>query len=773
MFTHHLKMAFRNLRKYKTQNIISIIGLAVGFTCFAFSALWIRYEMSFDNFHPKADRIYRVQIDRFKWTSLEASSEISEWTGYLLANWLKSTYPEIEDACGIQIRPLGKFSVLYTNYSFCNIFDMNIPEDFFIQGRTDRPVALTDNHKGATEFIKEEYNYDVQMTIPRWQANTNFKFDLLAPITTIYDEQILNNWGYRMVHTYILIREMVNVEVLKKKLDKVEDPDRQDLNLSPSVTLSQSPPLSFVLTPLRQLRYNDPSGNMLSDIKFSHIQIFAIAGLLVILCSLFNHLTLYVTCIRMRLREIALRKVNGASDWQIAATLYTDFLLVIVLSLVLGFMLMAWLLPTFKEYATIGHNNINIFAELALYAALLIVCGFFAGGIPILYFRKQDLNESIKGAGKPGSGNLFRKASLLVQLIISLGLIFCSAVFIKQIRYLHHTDLGIDRHNIAAVTANPECCMLTPPYAARIKQVPGVIDALPVTDSYFLMDMTSGSVIRSFVNDNGESITLTFLSIYADAHFFDFFGIKFIEGNGFVNEDIREVYNETAAKELGENNSLRLNAAGVVYDFYLDPTTKARPTYIWYPFQGTYQISFFQGIAYRHEEGMRQQTQQAITKWLREEFPNDGEFEIYFTYMEDIFEEHFKSERALFTLLSVMTLACILIAIFGVYSLTSLTCQQRKKEIAIRKVHGAEVVDIMNIFFKEYLILLGMAALVAFPAGYLIMKRWLEGYVKQTSMDAWLYVAIFLAVFVVIVFSIVSMVWKAANQNPAEVVKSE
>jgi ABC-type antimicrobial peptide transport system permease subunit len=141
--------------------------------------------------------------------------------------------------------------------------------------------------------------------------------------------------------------------------------------------------------------------------------------------------------------------------------------------------------------------------------------------------------------------------------------------------------------------------------------------------------------------------------------------------------------------------------------------------------------------------------------------------------MEDVFEDNFKSERALLTLLSVMTLACILIAVFGVYSLASLTCQQRKKEIAIRKINGAEVLDIMNIFFKEYLVMLAMAAVVAFPAGFIIMKRWLEGYVKQTSMDAWLFVLIFLIVFVVIIFSIISLVWKAANQNPAEVVKSE
>ena len=120
-----------------------------------------------------------------------------------------------------------------------------------------------------------------------------------------------------------------------------------------------------------------------------------------------------------------------------------------------------------------------------------------------------------------------------------------------------------------------------------------------------------------------------------------------------------------------------------------------------------------------------------------------------------------------------MTGACILIAIFGVYSLTSLSCQQRRKEIALRKINGAEVLDIMNIFFKESLVLLAVAALFAFPAGYFIMERWLQNYVKQTSMDAWLFVSIFLAVFLVIVLSTVYVIWMAARQNPAEVVKNE
>jgi len=470
----------------------------------------------------------------------------------------------------------------------------------------------------------------------------------------------------------------------------------------------------------------------------------------------------------MRLRELALRKVNGATDWQIAATLYADFLLVILLSIATGFMLMAWLLPTFREYATIGNDNVSIYAELSVYAILLLVCGIITGGIPVLYFRKQVLNDSIKGYGSPGSRNLFRKSSLLVQLIISLGMMFCAVVFIKQIHFLYQTGLGINRHNIASVEP-PSYSQLPPQYVDRIKQVPGVIDAIPVRNGAFLRNMAI-SPTTMMIEKDGQQINYTYYLLHADARFFEFFGVEIIEGMGHSNETNNKlIINETMMKELGkEVYSTKLDVTGVARDFYVTPTTKARPIAILYPDERR-----FSTIAYKYEEGFRQQIEEATEKMIREDFPEYESREIYRHYMEDIFEEHFRSERALLTLLSVMTLACILIAVFGVYSLTSLTCEQRRKEIAIRKINGTEALDVMNIFFKEYLILLAMAALVAFPAGYIIMKRWLEGYVKQTSIDAWVYIAIFLIVFVVIVVSIFSTVWKAANQNPAEVVKSE
>ena len=143
------------------------------------------------------------------------------------------------------------------------------------------------------------------------------------------------------------------------------------------------------------------------------------------------------------------------------------------------------------------------------------------------------------------------------------------------------------------------------------------------------------------------------------------------------------------------------------------------------------------------------------------------------TSVRQMIEDALVSERALMKLLSVASVVCVIIAIFGIFSLVSLSCEQRRKEIAIRKVNGASIWKILKLFFKEYLLLLFIASFIAFPLGYAIMKHWLEGYVKQTSINAWIYTGIFVAMLLIIFLSIIWRVWKAARQNPAEVIKSE
>jgi ABC-type antimicrobial peptide transport system permease subunit len=173
---------------------------------------------------------------------------------------------------------------------------------------------------------------------------------------------------------------------------------------------------------------------------------------------------------------------------------------------------------------------------------------------------------------------------------------------------------------------------------------------------------------------------------------------------------------------------------------------------------------------FRVKEGAWKTVSQKLKEEAHKANPNA---ELYLINLEETYNEYMKSENTLSKLLGVVSLVCIVIAVFGIFSLVTLSCEQRRKEIAIRKVNGASVRMILNLFFKEYLLLLFIASLIAFPLGYIIMKHWLEGYIKQTPISFGLYGGIFAGMVIVILLSVIWRVWKAARQNPAEVIKSE
>jgi len=246
MLKHNFTIALRNLLKYKTQNIISIIGLAIGFACFALSALWIRWEMSYDNFHANADRIYRVHTAINKWNPVETPDLglIQERNSYPLANWLKTTFPEIEEAGNIRPEfPIGHFfseiNLFFIDYGFARIFDLPMPESFFVHGRTDRPAAVVENFKFDAETIKEMYNYDVLATFPVRRPNSIHKVDLFVAASS---ERGSEQWNTQVWETYILVHSGVHIEGLKAKLDKVNIPEWRNY------------PISFVITPIKKLR---------------------------------------------------------------------------------------------------------------------------------------------------------------------------------------------------------------------------------------------------------------------------------------------------------------------------------------------------------------------------------------------------------------------------------------------------------------------------------------------------------------------------------------
>ena len=263
----------------------------------------------------------------------------------------------------------------------------------------------------------------------------------------------------------------------------------------------------------------------------------------------------------------------------------------------------------------------------------------------------------------------------------------------------------------------------------------------------------------------------------------NYYNLKLLKGTMLRDDDRKEkvMINETAARLFGwadpigksflKSDSTRAQIIGVIRDFCKDsPTIPVKPM-VFTVQELFWSINSGGNLLFIFRDGQWKECKQRIEALIREKYPDFTFYRLYNT--EEEFNKFLQSENALIKLLDFVSIVCILISVFGIFSLVTLNCEQRRKEIAIRKVNGATVGTIIHLFFREYLLLLCVAAAIAFPVSYLIMKSWLENYVIQTTISFWIYLILFISLVMITVTCIYWRIWKAASKNPAEVIKFE
>lgn len=769
MFKHYLLVAARNLLKYKTQSIVSIIGLAVGFTCFALSALWIRYEQTYDMFHEGADRIYLVRAE-----SNTNPNGISEITPYPLAGYLKATFPEVEEACNTQAWkfPLKHNGKEYESFKLgvdsatMNMFRLRIisgNRDFMLPG--SNKIAVTDQLAqrlfGKENPIGKELDLYTKQTIcavvEPWSTHSNLPFEILDANSS--DKE----WNISSWRTFIKLRKGTDIKAFEKKLSEYEN--RPD----PSFSINK-----IVLTPITAMRYDRPGEER--KVKYEHILLFASAGGLVILCALFNYLTLFITRIRMRCREIALRKVCGSSDKSQMGLFTVEYLITLLLAIFTGLILIELVLPAFKELSEVKLDKADIYLAAIKYATIVAVISFLMSLFPIYYFKQKALNVLLKGSSDGRNKNVFQRVSMVTQFIISICFIFCSVILMKQIHYLNRADFGLERTNRASISVYPDIEGLR----EEMARIPFITEIFP--DKIAAIFPRHGRSFRTVGEwegrqDSTASVTLEMFD--CNQAYFDFYGFQLLEGQipSDGNSD-HILINQTGVKKLNMDNPVGKTIKkgdsqwiidGVIKDFYLaPPTVPSQPGVMIFKKETEFGDN---SILFKYREGSWKECKQRLEALVKKLNPDVKHWMI--DNMEESYQNFLKSENALLMMLDFVTLICVLISLFGVFSLVTLDCEKRQKEIAIRKVNGAETGHILKAFLLKYIFLSVIAAVIAFPIGYLIMKTWIEGYVLQTTIGFWIYPSIWLALALLIFTCTGWRIWKAANQNPAEVVKSE
>ena len=365
--------------------------------------------------------------------------------------------------------------------------------------------------------------------------------------------------------------------------------------------------------------------------------------------------------------------------------------------------------------------------------------------------------------------NRLRIAGVCAQLFISILFIFCASIMIKQVHYLIHSDIHIERKNIAWIRSTIGDVQIKD----IIKQIPQITEMVSTNTPLFPDQNVHLESYKTIEGKDNHIIPAYRAIINQDIA--DFYRLNMKEGIESFNLSFNEyLINETFAQQMNDPNPIGKTLwfggscgiiRGIVYDYQYQPPTEPIRALV---FEHNY-FRRIQIIAFKYT-GDFTACQAAIKKAFERAEVN---IEYDLKDGETVYNSYLTSEFNLLKLLNIVTIISILIALFGVYALILQECEHQRKNIAIRKVYGAQVKDILTMFFKKYMMQVVIAALFAFPIGYILMKHWLEGYSRQTSIGIEVFIGIFICMLLLVSLCIGWHVWRAANENPATVIKKE
>ena len=788
MITHYLKVAFRNLLKYKTQTVISVLGLAVGFVCFSLSALWIEHESTFDHYRQDVDRLYMVR-------SNDGYNEggIKSRINYPFGKFLLETYPEVEEAAPFiisneRIEVNGMHEVIQFSSAepeWMDMMDIRIVEGNrnFMNPQSNAEVAITrelaEKWFGTRSPLGKEIKTlrrtkTICAVVETDNSHTNFAFDMMG------HPELGRDWYWNHWSLLIKVKPDTDIEALETKINANLPKEVNELN-----SVVRSGVNRIYLTPVSTLRSaKDYLDEKEAIITLDYIIYFSVAGVLIILCAIVNYLALFVNRMRVRQREMGLRMLVGANLRSLMTMLGTEFLMLLTCAWFVSCMMTELSIGKFTELASINIPYSQIYGKSILSVCVISLIILIVS-LTLLYFMHyRSMRLSIQHTNSRVKGAMIRKVSLVLQLFVCLSFITGTMLMNKQIDHLRTHDLGMEYENRAAFEQQGTTVDMSV-WKEKIKRLPMVTEVLENYYHPMISKVMAWIQISEWDgNEHKLEYPISATTFLASEEFFKYYGITLIAGeclNDFsTKEDV--IINESLARKLGwsaeeaigkhfNHSVVKYKIIGVVKDCHYGPPTSKMLNSAFIAEDYANMLFWSTSVFFKYKEGTWPQCKQALEEMCADLKATGEVFRIY--NEEETYNTYLRAEDMLTRLLTFASVVCLFIAIFGIYSLVTLTCEQRRKEIAIRKVNGATVKDILFMFFREYLTMLVIASVLAFPTTYVIVKQWIQGYIRQMEISIWPFIFVFLGLLAVVIISISWRVWKAANENPADVVKSE
>ena len=750
MLKSYLILAVRSLLKRKGYSAINVSGLGIGIAAVILIVLYARHELTYDRFHERADRIHLVYKERIT----PAGTQVTRDTWMPLSERLQAEYPSIEN--GVRMWDDNtwfrhndvrfKETVTFTEPSLFEVFDIELE-------RGDASTALSEPFSavvsqkiaqkyfgradplGRTVRINNTIDYTVTGVLAEIPSNSSIQIDVAVPIRSVpWYEEVIEEWGGSWLWTFILLRDGATTGQLEAAFPTLVR------NIWDEEVASRT---VFRLEPLTELQ-NAVSGNR----RYAYI-LLGIAGIILLIAAI-NFANLATVRSMERASEIGMRKVLGAGRLQLARQFMGEATVLSLLALGLAMLLVKVFLPMFNGLYGL-ELEFRPAAEAALVPALAllaVVVGFASGVYPAIVVSRLMPVQALQGELKMGQSRL-RSGLVVTQFALAIALIAATLVMRHQIDFLRTAELELDREHVVVVQAAMADFEDEEAAGSRLAAFRQELTRRPevraVSSASHAPGQWSGWFTFTRPQGWGDQNPLRIRRAYVDEKFFEAYGIPLIEGRAFDEDrpsdrDGAVIINQAALRAFGwptavgkvlESGGETYEIVGVARDYHLGSLREDIEPVLHFHRPPAEAIHNF--VAVRTHPGQTRAALNAIhAAWQQV----DPERELPYEFVDDTFGRLYERELRLATVSSTFTLLAILIACMGLFGLASWSVTQRVKEIGIRKVLGATVPQIVVLLSRDFVVLVGIAIVVAIPLAYLGASRWLNEFAYRIDLDA-------------------------------------
>lgn len=794
MLKNYLTVALRHLWRSRAFSAINILGLAIGLTAFFLIFSWVRFETSYDNFHSKADRIYRVTSTVRTPTSVDSGGT----TITPIAPNVKKDYPEVEEAVrlmndGLLMRrgdvTFQEHRSVMADSGLFKVFDfplvagdrntaLTAPGSIVLSQTTARKFFGSEDPMGKQVLITAKATplkvTGVMKDIPE---NSQIQADLFISLSSyrmMYNRPLQDSeWTNHTCYTYLLFRPGTDVAAFGRKL-----PDFMERHHGEEARKLQM----FETLGLERLRdvylRSKLDGYVTGSIR--NVYIFSTIGLFILLIACINFINLTTARSTERAKEVGVRKVIGAARTQLARQFIGESMLICLLAFVVSLSLVAVLIPTFN---TIAGKVVcaGLFAQPLQIVELLLVSlaiGVAAGFYPSLVLSGFRPVSVLKGRFATGTkGLLLRRGLVVFQFVISTVLIVGTIIVYNQVHYMQTRDLGFAKDQEVTIFTNFD--PNRDAFKASLRDIPGV-----VASSFSSGAPNDGytSAYSTLENAKGEMQQMNIDTYFVDFNYIQQFGFRVVAGRAFSPAFVSDtgtamVMNESAVRMLGYRSPQEAvgrnfdqwgrkgKIIGVIRDFNykslhegISPVVMRIERWAW----GTVSIKV-------SASGLQATLAEIERQWKRSIPYRPFEY----SFLDDDFNKKYAADASFGRLFFYFAALAIFISCLGVLGLASYSTIQRRKEIGVRKVLGASIGSVVRLLSKDFIRLVGLALLIAFPVGWWVMERWLHDFAYRAPIPWWVFAGT-AGMSLLVVFATISVqAVRAATENPVRSLRTE